>query len=128
VVDPPAPPSGTVTVTGWVRRNATGSSADVSDGQARSISSDEIGPTLPYPVYDGFVERTAESPEAEPAPLADDDPDLSTGPHFFYGVQWFFFALLALAFWGYFAYAEYQEQSGRRPRPPQPAARPAKTP
>jgi cytochrome oxidase assembly protein ShyY1 len=127
-VSPPAPPSGAVTVTGWVRQNATGSSARVSDGQARSISSDEIGQTLPYPVYDGFVEQTAESPEAKPAPQADDEPDLSTGPHFFYGVQWFFFALLALAFWGYFAYAEYQEQSGRRPRPPQPAARPAETP
>ncbi|HSS67493.1 MAG TPA: SURF1 family protein [Nocardioidaceae bacterium] len=127
-IDAPAPPTGTVTVTGWVRQNATGSSARVSDGEARSISSDEIGPTLGYPVYDGFVERTDEAPSASPAPVADDEPDLSTGPHFFYGVQWFFFAMLAVGFWVYFAYAEYQEQSGRRPRPPEPAARPAKTP
>jgi cytochrome oxidase assembly protein ShyY1 len=128
-VNAPDPPDGAVTVTGWVRKDATGSSARVTDGEARSISSAEIGPTLPYPVYDGFVERTGESPSASPSPTPDDEPDLSTGPHFFYGVQWFFFALLALAFWVYFAYTEYQEQSGRRPRPAEPAPpRPAKTP
>jgi cytochrome oxidase assembly protein ShyY1 len=125
-VDAPDPPSGTVTVTGWVRQNGTGSSTRVSDGQARSISSDEIATTVPYPVYDGFVERTAESPSAERSPVPDDGPDISTGPHFFYGVQWFFFALLAVTFWVYFAYTEYQEKTGRRPRPPQP--RPAEPP
>jgi cytochrome oxidase assembly protein ShyY1 len=113
-VEPPDPAPGTVKVVGWVRRDATGSSATVSDGAARAISSDEIAKTLPYPVYDGFVERTAETPTASPSPTPDDPPDLSTGPHFFYGVQWFFFALLALAFWVYFAYTEYQEQSRRR--------------
>jgi cytochrome oxidase assembly protein ShyY1 len=125
-VRPPDPPTGTVTVTGWVRQNATGSSASVFESAARAISSDEIGKTLPYPVYDGFVERTDEAPSAGSSPTPDDEPDLSTGPHFFYGVQWFFFAMLAIGFWAYFAYAEYQEQSGRRPRPPEAAARPAK--
>jgi cytochrome oxidase assembly protein ShyY1 len=114
---PPDPPSGEVTVTGWVRRNATGSSANVSDGAARAISSDEIGPTLPYPVYTGFVERVSEAPSVQTAPEPAEEPDLSTGPHFFYGVQWFFFALLAIAFWVYFAYAEYREQAGAVPRP-----------
>jgi cytochrome oxidase assembly protein ShyY1 len=120
-VDAPPPPDGTVTVTGWVRQNASGSSTHVSDGAARAISSDEIGGALPYPVYDGFVERTAESPAARPAPIVDDGPDLSSGPHFFYGVQWFFFALLAIGFWAYFASTEYLEQTGRRPRPRRPA-------
>jgi cytochrome oxidase assembly protein ShyY1 len=123
-VDAPDPPAGTVTVTGWVRQNAT-SSAGVSDGVARAISSDEIGKTLPYPVYDGFVERTGETPSASRAPVPDDEPDLSTGPHFFYGVQWFFFALLAVAFWAYFAYAEFQDQAKGGPRPSEPAARSA---
>jgi cytochrome oxidase assembly protein ShyY1 len=108
-----------------VRQHASGSATTVSDGAARSISSDEIGATLPYPVYDGFVERTDESPSASPAPKPDDGPDLSSGPHFFYGVQWFFFALLALGFWGYFAYAEYQESSARAAR--HPAARAARS-
>jgi cytochrome oxidase assembly protein ShyY1 len=125
-VNAPDPPAGTVTVTGWVRQNAT-SAAGVADGAARAISSDEIGKTLPYPVYDGFVERTAESPSASRAPVPDDQPDLSTGPHFFYGVQWFFFALLAIGFWVYFAYAEFQDRN-RVPRTPsEPAARPAQT-
>ena len=41
--DVPPPPSGTVTVTGWVRQDASGDSTHVSDQSTRSISSTEIG-------------------------------------------------------------------------------------
>ncbi len=115
--DVPAPPSGTVSVTGWVRLNATGSDQQVTpnDGTVRAISSDAIAPTLPYPVYDGFVDLTSEDPTTDPAPQLAEPPDLGSGPHFFYGLQWWFFALLAFGFWCYFAWVEYKELS--RPRP-----------
>jgi cytochrome oxidase assembly protein ShyY1 len=108
--DVPAPPSGTVTVTGWVRRSSTGGSNQVSPsgGSVRAISSDAIGAGLPYPVYDGFLDRTKEEPAASPAPAPALAPDLSSGPSFFYGLQWWFFALLAFGFWLYFAWSEYQ--------------------
>lgn len=111
-VDVPAPPSGTVTVSGWVRTNAAGGSDQVTpnDGTVRAISSTAIAPSLPYPVYDGFVDLTAEDPAVTPAPALADPPDLGSGPHFFYGVQWWFFAVLTFGFWCYFAWVEYRER------------------
>lgn len=110
--DVPAAPTGTVTVHGWVRRDAEGGDNQTvpSDGSVRAISSEKIAPTLPYPVYDGFVDLTDEQPEPADAPVRAEAPDLGSGPHFFYGLQWFFFALLAFGFWCYFAYAEWDRQ------------------
>ena len=108
--DVPPPPDGEVTVTGYVRVDATGSSAKVSDLSTRSISSTEIGPAIGREVYGGFVDVASEDPAPE-TPLAKAElPDLGSGPHFFYGLQWFFFALLAFGFWCYFAWAEWDRQ------------------
>ncbi len=104
--DLPVPPPGEVTVVGWVRPNATGDSAEVADRSTRAVSSTEIGPTLPFPVYGGFVDVRSESP-APQEPLAKaEPPDLGEGPHFFYGLQWWFFAALALFGFGYLAWDE----------------------
>jgi cytochrome oxidase assembly protein ShyY1 len=113
--DVPPPPPGEVTVTGWVRRNATGDPQQVtpSDGYVRAISSDGIASTLPYDVYDGFVEVQDEDPSVSPAPTVAAQPDLGSGPSFFYGLQWYFFGLLAFAFWLYFAWAEYRLRSAQ---------------
>jgi cytochrome oxidase assembly protein ShyY1 len=110
--DVPEAPTGTVTVQGWVRRNASGGDTQTvpRDGSVRAISSDKIGPTLPYPVYDGFIDLTDEQPTPAEAPIMAEAPDLGSGPHFFYGLQWFFFALLAFGFWCYFAWAEWDRQ------------------
>ena len=45
----------------------------------------------------------------EPAEL----PDLDNGPHFFYGLQWWFFGLLALFGFFYLAYDEWRAAGGR---------------
>lgn len=109
--DLPPPPPGQVTITGWVRINAgSGSETEISDGSMRAISSEAIRTTVPYDLYDGFVDLTSESLAATPAPARAATPDLGSGPHFFYGVQWFFFALLAFGFWCYFAWSEYEAQ------------------
>jgi cytochrome oxidase assembly protein ShyY1 len=111
--DVPAPPGGTVTVTGWVRADATGDATTPHDGTVRAISSRAIGETLPYDVYQGFVDLQGEEPSVEPSPAPPEEPDLGSGPSFFYGIQWWFFALLAVVFLGYFARNEYRQQ--RRP-------------
>jgi cytochrome oxidase assembly protein ShyY1 len=105
-----------VTITGWVRRNAADDPQQVtpSDGYVRAISSDGIASTLPYDVYDGFVDLQDEQPTVSPAPAVAAPPDLGSGPSFFYGLQWYFFGLLAFAFWLYFAWAEYKQKSGER--------------
>ena len=107
------PPTGTVTVAGWVRSDADGGSDQTtpSDGSVRAISSAAIAETVPYPLYDGFLDLTEEEPRPADAPELADSPDLSAGPSFFYGVQWYFFALLAFGFWIYFAWSEYAQQT-----------------
>jgi cytochrome oxidase assembly protein ShyY1 len=113
----PAPPRGLVTVTGWVRINADDGSTETipSGGAVRAISSAGIQRRVPYRLYDGFVEAIRQSPP-EPELAAALPPDLSTGPHFFYGLQWFLFATLAIGFWVYFARSEYLQLQGKAQR------------
>jgi cytochrome oxidase assembly protein ShyY1 len=111
-VDVPQPPAGEVTVEGWVRADATGDSTAVADHSTRAISSEEIGPAVGHPVFGGFLELRSEDGEAadglEPVEL----PELDNGPHFFYGLQWWFFGLLAIGGFTYLAWDE--RRSGRR--------------
>ena len=112
----PQPPAGTVTVTGWVRRNAEGDETTPAGSTVRAISSAAIGEVLPYGVYDGFLDLTAEEPTVEPRPALAPAPDIGSGPHYFYGLQWFFFALLAFGFWGYFAWTEFRQSRAGQAR------------
>jgi cytochrome oxidase assembly protein ShyY1 len=114
----PDPPSGTVTVTGWVRADATGSSAAVStEGGAvstRAISSRTIAAETGLSAYRGFVQLEKESPAPRTALRAGELPDLGNGPHFFYGLQWWFFGLLAIFGFGYLAYDEWRILTARK--------------
>ncbi|GAA4716900.1 SURF1 family protein [Nocardioides conyzicola] len=113
--DVPAPPAGEVTVEGWVRADASGDSTDVTDHSTRSISSETIGKAIDQDVYGGFVMVDTEdgqpAADLEPAEL----PELDNGPHFFYGLQWWFFGLLAFFGFGYLAWDEWRSQ--RRDEP-----------
>ncbi|HEU5036297.1 MAG TPA: SURF1 family cytochrome oxidase biogenesis protein [Nocardioides sp.] len=108
--DLPEPPSGEVTVEGWVRADASGDATAVDDHSTRAISSAEIGRAIDRTVYGGFVELRSEDGRPadglEPVEL----PELDNGPHFFYGLQWWFFGLLAI---GGFLYLAYDEWRGR---------------
>lgn len=105
VRSPPAP-TGEVTVAGWVRQDATGSSAKVTDRSTRAISSATIAPTLPFPVYGGFVDADTETPKPAQPLVKAELPDLGNGPHFFYGLQWWFFGVLAVFGFCYLAWDE----------------------
>ena len=114
--DPAAAP-GEVAVTGYVRADGTGGSTRVDDGSTRAISSAAIGDALDRPVYRGFVELRSEDP-APATPLVPVElPELDNGPHFFYGLQWWFFGLLALVGFGYLAYDEWRGVRGPTPGP-----------
>lgn len=112
--DVPGPPAGPVQVTGWVRADATGSSTTVTDRSARAVSSEAIGEAVGREVYGGFVELRSEDPPPatplEPVQL----PELDNGPHFFYGLQWWFFGLLAVGGFLYLLYDEWRGGSGGR--------------
>ncbi|MFT4188002.1 MAG: SURF1 family protein [Aeromicrobium sp.] len=107
----PEPPEGEVEVSGWLRvdSGAAGDAVRVHDGQIRAVSSVGIADDLPYDLRSGYVNLQEQTPttdglQAEPV------PDLSQGPHFFYGLQWWFFASLAVVGYFWFARAERIER------------------
>ena len=110
----PAPPEGEVTVTGWVRADAKGDSIKVSDGSTRAISSRTIAPATGLTAYRGFLQLEKESPAPATPLLAGELPDTGNGPHFFYGLQWWFFGVLAIFGFGYLAYDEWRIATGRK--------------
>jgi cytochrome oxidase assembly protein ShyY1 len=95
-----APPSTDVTVTGRLRPSEdphTG--AAPPRGQVTRIDVPGLAENLPYPVYGGFLELTAQSPptsRALAAPQLLPAPEPSEGPHLAYAVQWALFACLAV--------------------------------
>jgi cytochrome oxidase assembly protein ShyY1 len=111
--DVPAPPPGEVEISGWVRQDAVGSSTAVSDHSTRAVSSTEIGPAIDRELVGGFVDLRSESPEPADALMPVELPVLDEGPHFFYGLQWWFFGALAIFGFGYLVYDEYR--GGRGP-------------
>ncbi len=116
----PAPPSGEVTITAWVRADGEGGSTEVSDGGMRAVSSEAVGDAAGLEVYGGFVELLSEDPLPADALEPAEEPDTGEGPHFFYGLQWWFFGVLAVGGFGYLAWDEREHGprgERRRTRP-----------
>lgn len=104
----PGPPAGDVTITGWLRPNsrAGGEAVRINEGQVRAIDSTGFGESVGYPLRPGYLNLRTEDPAAGDAPALEPDPDLSQGVHFFYALQWWFFGLLGVVGFGWFARAE----------------------
>ncbi|RNL79404.1 SURF1 family protein [Nocardioides marmorisolisilvae] len=113
----PAVTPGDVTVIGWIRKDGSGRASQVNDLATRAISSQTAAKVVPYPLFGGFLDVETESPSPATALGATELPDdTSEGPHFFYGLQWWFFGFLAVFGFGYLAYDEWrraQEDSER---------------
>jgi hypothetical protein len=99
-------------VTGYVRADGTGTSTRVDELSTRALSSRTVGPAIGKPVYGGWLALHSENgkpaPDLEPAAL----PDLGNGPHFFYGLQWWFFSVLAVFGFFYLLYDEWRSGKG----------------
>ncbi len=105
---PPAQ-TGDVTVIGWLRVDGTGGSTTIDSLATRAISSRAAAKVLPYPLYGGFLDLQTESPSPAKRLGATELPDdTSEGPHFFYGLQWWFFGILAVFGFVYLAYDEWR--------------------
>ena len=80
---------------------------------------------VPYPLYRGFVDLAEESPApAEPLEPSELPDDTSNGPHFFYGLQWWFFGALAIFGFCYLVWDEFRQgaaATGTSERPVHPA-------
>jgi cytochrome oxidase assembly protein ShyY1 len=111
----PAPTTGMVTVTGYVRRDATGGSTRIGDMATRAVSSRTISHVVPYPLFQGFLDLDAESPRADKKLGSVELPaHTGDGPHFFYGLQWWFFGVLAVFGFCYLAFDEFRRKRQER--------------
>lgn len=121
----PPPPAGQVTVIGHVRRNENGKpqAIDPNNGMVRLVNAPAIGRTLPYPVLDGWIAALEMNPaqQAEFQTLA--LPEISDGPHFWYAMQWFLFAVIGVTGLVVFVRSDLRDRRGRRaPSEPAPPA------
>lgn len=106
--DAPAPPSGTVEVVGYVRVDGTGESTRIDANSVRAVDSAVIGKAQGRSVYGGFVELKSENARPASALEPVELPELNNGPHFFYGLQWWFFGILAVFGFFYLLYDEWR--------------------
>jgi cytochrome oxidase assembly protein ShyY1 len=112
----PPPPTGEVTIMGWLRQNSGAGDNAVrpNDGQIRAISSTALIDFVPYELTDGYVNLQEQTPASATPLAAQPEPELGQGPHFFYALQWWFFTLLAII--GYFWFARAEAKERRNPR------------
>lgn len=94
----PAPPPGTVTVMGHLRRSENGSPEAVTPalGAVRLINGPAIGTWLGTDVLDGYIGLLQVTPAQDGPFVPVVTPTLDDGPHFWYAVQWFMFTGIAL--------------------------------
>ncbi|MGN6162457.1 MAG: SURF1 family cytochrome oxidase biogenesis protein [Marmoricola sp.] len=105
----PKPTAGDVTVTGWVRVSATGDATVIANASTRALSASSFARWVgsAYPVYGNPVDMEIQTPPPAVAlGLVDMPDDTGDGPHFFYGLQWWFFGVLAVFGFCYLAYDE----------------------
>lgn len=108
---PPAPPTGEVTVTGYVHRDERGKDEAIvpHEFNIRLINSEAIGKDLGTELVNGYVAAFESSPTddalLEPISL----PPLDEGPHQSYAWQWFAFAVMAVIGVGFLIRADIKD-------------------
>ncbi|MGH3458991.1 SURF1 family cytochrome oxidase biogenesis protein [Aeromicrobium sp.] len=114
----PPPPSGEVTVMGWLRSDSGADEQAVRpvDGQVRAVSSKGMESVVPNELVGGYLNLRSQEPAAATSLDLEPKPELGQGPHFFYALQWWFFGLLAVIGYFWFARDEMKER-GARPKP-----------
>jgi cytochrome oxidase assembly protein ShyY1 len=113
----PAPTSGQVTVTGRLLHSERGESAAITpvDGHARLINAPAIAAATGLNLPDGYLALEEQVPPPAAGLTGLPLPELDSGPHFFYALQWFFFALLALGGLVYFAREDIRSGGNSKP-------------
>ncbi|MGW9351232.1 SURF1 family cytochrome oxidase biogenesis protein [Nocardiopsis flavescens] len=111
---PPAP-AGTVEVTGRIHFSETEENTglrnrdDLPEGQLLMADVPMIAGELPYPVYGGYAELTAQDPVPDPAPERIEVRELDSGMSLSYAVQWWVFTLVAVGGWVFLVRREVRD-------------------
>ncbi len=107
--DVPAAPGGEVTVVGRVHASESRPGpVERRDGriQVRRVSMAQLATQLPYPVYGGYVLLTEQTPAADPAFVGIPVEQQSALQNGGYAIQWWIFAAMVLAAYGWAAWRE----------------------
>lgn len=117
---PGIPADSAVEVTGVLLPSAAGREAglerDTVDGSSHLVASHvdvpALADSLPYPVAPLYVQRAGDREGRGEAglPAALDDPSPDPGPHFWYAVQWFGFAVIALGGTAAYLWSDLREE------------------
>jgi cytochrome oxidase assembly protein ShyY1 len=94
----PDPPAGTTTVTGRLRPSETGRGVggDLTASTIRYIDVEEIAAGISRPLYSGWL-AVLDEDAAAPAGLTPlPEPEVESGPHLSYAIQWFLFATIGV--------------------------------
>ncbi|WP_238176276.1 SURF1 family protein [Kribbella albertanoniae] len=125
----PAVPAGEVTITGRLQRSERGGSTNggtPDNGTARLINGPAYAKALGLDLYDGYLMVDSQVPANDPAFGKFPGPEIDSGPHFFYALQWFLFAILAVGGLIYFTRRPATDAAGEvvaeRNEVPEPAA------
>lgn len=115
----PAPPSGEVTVTGWLRPSEPDLGRELPAGQLASVDLPSLKAATGLDLVQAYVILGSEDPPADrPAPLP--EPDTRLGSHFAYALQWWLTVPVGVILVLVMARQQAQEESGRprerRPR------------
>lgn len=94
----PPPPTGLVTVEGYVMANESGpqDAAVPAGGSVRLIDPTAIAASSGLPLVDGYLSATSMTPAQDGGLVPVALPELSEGPHMSYALQWFSFALIGI--------------------------------
>jgi cytochrome oxidase assembly protein ShyY1 len=117
----PAAPTGDVTVVGRVHApESRATAAEPFDGglAVRRIAPSALAAAVPYPLYGAYLTLEQQTPAADPAfvtiPPDHENSTMNAG----YVIQWWAFAALTLAGFGYLAYREAHPRAVDDPREP----------
>jgi Uncharacterized conserved protein len=125
-----APTTGQVSLTGRLRPAETEDNSGIRDrpglpaGQVLLINTADIGRALPYRLFGGFIELTAQTPappDGSPELVPDPDPGGGGGLNLAYGIQWWLFAVIAVGGWFVLVRREAQDLRGEHEEGTSPA-------
>lgn len=130
--DIPDPPSGQVTVIGYVKGNEHGKDTAVVpvNGRARLINSDSFGRTAGATYVNGYIMLMSSVPGQDGGLTPVPYPGLDEGPHLSYAVQWFCFTAIAVGGLFILIRGDIKDRRKRReraarPHRPRPVGKPA---
>lgn len=114
----PAPPEGTVTITGHLRRDERGDDVATTphEGMVRLINSDALGEAIDVDLLPGYVSLISSDPPdgADLQPIT--PPPLTEGNHFSYALQWFAFGIIAVVGIGVLIRTDIKDRQRARER------------